>query len=164
MQMMTNADTQNPGPALDVEPDSEPWARFEATVVDMVRAPREVIGQQVANVAQDLAGKVQDLSNSQRNFDDEVQRRLKGLSGQLAEIHESADNTPARAAADLAALRVAVDQLAGKVDEATEALQTRLEGAVEALKQDAEQLASRLAAQIQQSQNELQAAQARELN
>jgi hypothetical protein len=41
--------------------------------------------------------------------------------------------------------------------------QMRLEVAVEALKQDVGQAASRLAAQIKQSQNELQAAQVREL-
>jgi hypothetical protein len=53
--------------------------------------------------------------------------------------------------------------LAGQVDGATEALRVRLEVAVEALKQDVEQATSRLTAQIQQSQNELQAAQVREL-
>ncbi len=162
---MTNVETQDsgPGPTVDAEPDSQPWARFEATVVDILRVPLEVIRLQVANAAQDLTDKVQDLSNSHRNFDDEVQRRLKGLSGQLAEIQESAATTSAETAADLAALRQAVDQLAGKVASATEALRTRLEVAVEALKQDVEQAASRLAAQIQQSQNELHAAHTREL-
>jgi chromosome segregation ATPase len=161
----TNADTQNagPGPTANAEQDSQPWARFEATVVNMLRAPLEVTRQQVAKAAQDLTDKVEDLSNSHRNFEDEAQRRLKGLSGQLAEIQESAATTSAEAAADLAALRTAVDQLAARVDDATEGLRTRLEVVAEVLKQDVKQAATRLEAQIQQSQNELQAAHAREL-
>jgi chromosome segregation ATPase len=161
----TNADTQNTGPepTANAEPDSQPWARFEGTVVNMVSVPLEMTRQHVAKAAQDISDKVEDLSNSHRNLEDEAQRRLKGLSGQLAEIQESAATASAEATAGLAALRVAVDQLAGRVDDATETLRTRLEVAAEALRQDVEQAATRLEAQIQQSRNELQAAHAREI-
>jgi archaellum component FlaC len=143
--------TSNLGPKpvpeqkLDPEPHAQPWARFEETVAHIVRIPLELIQKQIAGAAQDLNRRFEELSSIQRHFEDDVQKRLAQFAAGLVELQDHTDTTSAVAARDLAV-----------------ALGTRLDVAVEAVKQDVEKAASRLAAQIQQSQ-ELRAAQVQEL-
>jgi hypothetical protein len=152
-----------PEQTMEPEPDSEPWARFKDTVEQIVRVPLKPIQDQVTDATKDLARRVEDLRNTQRNHDDDAQRRLDQLNAGLMEVQDQARTTSAGAATVLAAHGEAIARLADQVDGATAALGTRLDVAVEAVKREIERAASKLAAQIQHRHDELHAAQVREL-
>jgi uncharacterized phage infection (PIP) family protein YhgE len=155
--------TSNSEQTTEPEPDSQPWARFEETVAQIVRVPLELTKQHVTDATQELTRGVKDLSSLQRNFADDLENGLNKLNGGLMDVQEQANATAAGATGDLAVHGEAISRLADQVNGATAAFGTRLDVAVEAVKQEIEKAAYRLAAQIQQSHDELHAAQVREL-
>jgi uncharacterized protein YoxC len=162
---VNGGETASPGPeqAMDSALHEQPWASFEKTVENIVHVPLERVQQKVTGATQDLTRKVEDLLGLQRIFEDDVQRSLSQFSAELAELADRVATTSDGATRDRAALGAAVARLADQVDGAIVALGARLDSGAGTLKQEIDKAASRLAAQIQQSQTELQAAQMQEL-